>query len=195
MKRVLTLLPTLVVLILISLSFQQLPKVQAETCPGNWQEVGGGCACDSLGITVSLEEAATRACPADSSGGANTGNNGSGGANTGNNGSGGANPGDPGSGTREQLTNITPWGSLCDLINAILNIVTEIGAIIAVLFIIWSGFLFIKAQGNPKEIEDAKRAFYATIIGTAILLGSSVIAKIIITTIGAVSNSAGNSIC
>lgn len=74
-------------------------------------------------------------------------------------------------------------GSLCDLINFFLTIVTEIGAVVGVLFIIWSGFLFIKAQGNEAEVKQAKSAFYTTIIGLAILLGASVIAQVIFNTV------------
>ncbi len=90
------------------------------------------------------------------------------------------------------------YNNLCDLINAFVNIVAEIGGILAVIFIIWSGFLFIKAQGNEKELETAKNAFKTTIIGTAILLGATVITKVIVNTVESVTSSAtgtSTSIC
>ncbi|MES2437175.1 MAG: pilin [Patescibacteria group bacterium] len=88
-------------------------------------------------------------------------------------------------------------GNLCDLINQILNIVAEIGAIVGVLFIIWAGFLFIKAQGKPEEIQKAKSTFYTTVIGLAILLGASVIAKVVFNTVSSITTSfnPGASIC
>ena len=48
---------------------------------------------------------------------------------------------------------------------------------------IWSGFLYVKAQGNPTELEKAKSVFINTCIGTALLLGASLIGTIIDTTI------------
>ncbi|MBX4198284.1 pilin [Candidatus Parcubacteria bacterium] len=95
------------------------------------------------------------------------------------------------------IPNLTPeYEDICDLINAVLLIVAEIGAIIGVLFIIWSGFLFIKAQGNPEGIKKAKSAFYTTIIGMAILLGASVITAFIFNTVSSITTAAGSvSIC
>lgn len=141
--------------------------------------------------------------------GAGTGVSGSSGAGTGVNGnsgvgsgvSGNAGPGNPVGGNNGQnaIVNPTSFKNICDFINTILNIVAEIGAIVAVMFIIWSGFLFIKAQGNKSEIQTAKSTFYTTIIGTAILVGASVITKIIINTVGAVATSvngsSGGNIC
>ncbi len=92
-----------------------------------------------------------------------------------------------------KIPNPTAYGSLCDLINAVLNVVAEIAAIVAVLFIIFSGFLFVTAQGNPAKLEQAKKTFYTTIIGTAIIVGGSIITKIIINTVNAVSPSLGGS--
>jgi hypothetical protein len=88
-------------------------------------------------------------------------------------------------------------GNLCDLVNFILNIIAEIGAIVGVLFIIWSGFLFIKAQGNKEKIQQAKNTFYTTVLGIAILLGASVITKVIFNTISSVTSgfSGGATIC
>mgnify|MGYP001614974660 CR=1 FL=1 len=56
------------------------------------------------------------------------------------------------------------------------KIVAQIGFPIAALAIIYSGFLFVTAQGNEKQLQDAKRTFLWTIIGTAILLGAWAIA-------------------
>ena len=63
----------------------------------------------------------------------------------------------------------------------------EVGAYVAVIFIIYSGFLFVKAQGNPTEIETAKKTFFYTIIGVMILLGASAIAKAVGNTIRAIT--------
>lgn len=85
------------------------------------------------------------------------------------------------------FTNPIDADDIFDLINKFVNLVVEIGAIVAVIFIIWSGFLFVKAQGKPEELKKAKNTFYTTIIGTAILLGASVITKIIVNTVKSVT--------
>jgi hypothetical protein len=48
-----------------------------------------------------------------------------------------------------------------------------------VLAFMYSGFLFIKAQGNEKELEEAKKAIWYSMIGAFILLGAWSFAQII----------------
>ena len=66
------------------------------------------------------------------------------------------------------------------LLKAIANIVMRIGGVLAVIFIIWSGYLFVTARGDDKQLETAKNVFFWTIIGTAILLGAYVIATAVV---------------
>lgn len=74
--------------------------------------------------------------------------------------------------------------SLEDFIKAILNdIVLPIGAVVVVIFIIYSGFLFVTAQGNETKLEKAKSTFLWTVIGAAVLLGSWAVSQVIKTTI------------
>jgi heme/copper-type cytochrome/quinol oxidase subunit 2 len=70
-----------------------------------------------------------------------------------------------------------------ELITAILKIVVQIGTPILVLAIIYVGFKFVAARGNPGKLEEAKQAFVWTLIGAAIVLGAFVISTIIQTTI------------
>ncbi len=66
--------------------------------------------------------------------------------------------------------------NLNNLIKKILEVVVDIGTPIAVLFIIYAGFLFVTAQGNETKITKAKNAFTWAVIGTAVLLGAWVLA-------------------
>ena len=68
-------------------------------------------------------------------------------------------------------------------ISYILGYVVKIGGIVAIFAFIWAGFLFVKAQGNPAELEKAKTTFINTCIGVAVLLGAQLIASIIVGTI------------
>ncbi len=78
--------------------------------------------------------------------------------------------------------------TLLGVLAVVLDVVVQVGAVIAVLFIIWSGFLFITAQGNPEKIRIAKSTLYTTLVGTALVLGSSVIASILVNTVNKVTN-------
>jgi hypothetical protein len=77
------------------------------------------------------------------------------------------------------ITNPLPFNDLFGLITALIDGLMKVGVVAAACFIIYSGFLFITAQGDPKQIETAKSNFYWTVIGTAILLGAKVIVEII----------------
>ena len=65
------------------------------------------------------------------------------------------------------------------LIAAILYIVLVIGVPIVAIAIVYSGFLFVIAQGNPEKITKARKAIMYTLIGGALLLGSWLIANAI----------------
>jgi uncharacterized membrane protein len=58
------------------------------------------------------------------------------------------------------------------IINAIVDVVIEVGIVVIILAIIYSGYLFVTAQGNDEKISTAKKTFYYVIIGTIILLGA-----------------------
>ena len=68
-------------------------------------------------------------------------------------------------------------------IRTLLEGVLRIGIPIVALAVIYSGFLFVKARGNAKELETAKSSLVYTLIGAAILLGSWAIAKLIADTV------------
>lgn len=69
--------------------------------------------------------------------------------------------------------------TLPEFIEAIINIVLIIGIPLLVLAVIYAGFLYVKAQGNPGELEVAHRTLLYTVIGGALLLGAFVIANAI----------------
>ncbi len=71
-------------------------------------------------------------------------------------------------------------GGIDQLVKVIIDsIVMPLGMSVAVVFIIYSGFLYVKAQGKPEEIKKAHKALTWTIVGTAVLLGAWVIAQLI----------------
>lgn len=74
------------------------------------------------------------------------------------------------------LNNIT---TLEGLLLAILNIIKILMAPIIIFFIIYSGFLFVMAQGNAEELTKARRALLYALVGGVIIVGAEVITNII----------------
>ncbi|MBP6908359.1 MAG: hypothetical protein KBB75_00875 [Candidatus Pacebacteria bacterium] len=64
-------------------------------------------------------------------------------------------------------------------IQALLKIVILVGIPIVTLAIIYSGFMFVQAQGNVEKLGTAKKNFVYTLIGAALLLGAFVISRAI----------------
>lgn len=73
--------------------------------------------------------------------------------------------------------------SIPDLIKNALEDVLKICIPVVALAIIYCGFLFVFAMGNPEKLKKAKDALLYTVIGAAILLGALAIADIIVTTV------------
>ncbi|MCK4918578.1 MAG: TrbC/VirB2 family protein [Candidatus Pacebacteria bacterium] len=69
--------------------------------------------------------------------------------------------------------------TLAGFIDSILDVVVTIATPIAILAIIYSGFLFVKAQGNSSELEKAKKTLMWVLVGVAVLLGAQLLASVI----------------
>ena len=66
---------------------------------------------------------------------------------------------------------------------AIVDIILIIAAPIIVLFIMYGGFLYATARGNPEQLTTAKNALLWAIIGGVIVLGARLISEVISNTI------------
>jgi hypothetical protein len=76
--------------------------------------------------------------------------------------------------------------TLMTLINSILSgIVMPIAAVGVTVWIIWAGFGFITAQGNPGEIQKAKQRLLWALVGAGILLGAVGISAVVTSTVRA----------
>jgi hypothetical protein len=69
--------------------------------------------------------------------------------------------------------------SLESLLSEILTFVVRIGTIVIVLMVIYSGFKFVMARGEPGKISEAREALMWTVVGALILLGAQAIASAI----------------
>ena len=72
--------------------------------------------------------------------------------------------------------------SIDQIVVKIVDFVLKIASVVVVLFIIYSGFLFVSAQGKQDKIKAAKDTFFWAIIGALIILGAKVLAGIVCST-------------
>lgn len=86
-----------------------------------------------------------------------------------------------------KLENPIKANNITDFIKDILDVVIMIGTPLVVLAIIYCGFRFVQARGNPAEITKAKEALLWTLVGAAILLGSWVLAQALADTVKCIS--------
>jgi len=63
------------------------------------------------------------------------------------------------------------------------NLLIPLGGVAAVLAFIYSGFLYVMAQGDETKLKTAHKALLYSAIGTAVLLGAAVISSVITSTI------------
>jgi hypothetical protein len=92
----------------------------------------------------------------------------------------------PGAGaTGGALVNPLAATSITDLIAKILLYVQGIGLTFLTLMLIYVGFLFVNARGNPEKVGAAKTALLWTVVGGLLLLGASAMAQAIAATAGA----------
>ena len=92
-------------------------------------------------------------------------------------------------GTSVTIQNPLKVNSIQCFISIALQFVVDILAIAAVLYIMWAGFLFVKAQGNPEELKTAKTALLHALIGTGIVLGAWGLATVVSNTVNQVTKS------
>lgn len=69
--------------------------------------------------------------------------------------------------------------SIPDLFYLIVNALISVSYVVIAFFLIWSGFKFVSAQGEPDKITDAKNTFKYTIIGALIIIGAQTIIAIV----------------
>ncbi len=86
-------------------------------------------------------------------------------------------------GDRVTFSNPLVFSSLQGLITALVQALIVLLIPIVVFFIIYAGFKYVTAQGNPSAIEDANKALLYALIGAVIILGSFAITRIVTNTV------------
>ena len=84
-----------------------------------------------------------------------------------------------------------PVTSADTLFQALVNLISQVAVVAAVLMYIYAGFLYVSARGDEKKVGEAHKVFKNTTIGTAILLSAWLIYTILAATIKAITTQAG----
>lgn len=82
------------------------------------------------------------------------------------------------------LENPIKSANFTELLTNVMTIFTQIMVPIVTLAVIYSGYLFVSAGGNPKKLENAKNALFTALLGALIVLAAFAITKIITATAG-----------
>lgn len=84
-----------------------------------------------------------------------------------------------------EFKNPLAFPSITELMQALLNMVIVISIPFVMLFIIYAGFKYVTAQGNPEKLQEANRALLYGIIGGVIIVGAVAILQIVENTVNA----------
>ena len=86
------------------------------------------------------------------------------------------------------MENPTPFSSIVEFLDAILGIIVILAVPIVIFFIVFAGFQYVTAQGNPGKIQKANQALLYALIGGAIILGAEIIGGVVSDTVASFSS-------
>lgn len=72
----------------------------------------------------------------------------------------------------EVLANPIKYNTFSEFVEGVTKVAVQVLMPFVVLAFIYTGFLFVKAQGNEKVLKDAKTAMTWSMIGALILFGA-----------------------
>lgn len=78
-----------------------------------------------------------------------------------------------------ELCNPLSVSTISEFVAAALRALVVIALPIVTFFLVLAGFQYVTAQGNSTKISDAHRNFLYVVVGSALILGAWVLAKLI----------------
>jgi hypothetical protein len=78
--------------------------------------------------------------------------------------------------------------TLGQLVTGIITLIMGLLGIVAVLIILWGGFIWMTAAGEPDKVEKAKKLIYAGIIGLVVIFAAYAIATFVWSTMAGLTN-------
>ena len=70
-------------------------------------------------------------------------------------------------------------GAINQLFTNLLHTGTAVGVAVCAFFLMWSGFAFMSAGGNVRQMESAKQGIFNALAGLAIVIAANLIATMI----------------
>lgn len=87
--------------------------------------------------------------------------------------------GQQGGGQGTEITNPIQSQNFSELMAKIAETAAKIGLPLVIVFIIYSGFLFVSARGDEEQLTKAKNTFFWAVIGALLVVGAFAIAAAI----------------
>lgn len=78
-----------------------------------------------------------------------------------------------------------------DILAAVLQTIVKIALPVVIVMVIYSGFLYVMARGNPEAVSKAHKTLTWTLVGAAILLGAQLIATVLVETVSNIGKDSG----
>lgn len=82
------------------------------------------------------------------------------------------------------LQNPLQVDTICKALKLFLTALLTLAVPVAVLFLVYAGFLFVWARGSKDGLAHAKNNFFWTVAGIAIFMGAWVLGQVIANTLG-----------
>lgn len=79
----------------------------------------------------------------------------------------------------KKFENPITFGTIPDLLVAIINVFIVVATPIVIFFLIFAGFKYVMAKGNPEKIKEASQSLLYGVIGGVIIFGAIAIMTII----------------
>ncbi len=86
------------------------------------------------------------------------------------------------------------WAELGPIINELLSNILLLGIFIAVIMIMYAGYILVNGQGSPDSRSRAKKIFIGIVIGMILLVGSYYIVEFVLDTLGVSNDYRNNSL-
>ncbi|MEA4910510.1 hypothetical protein SDC9_33261 [bioreactor metagenome] len=101
----------------------------------------------------------------------------------------------PAPGPEGEYTNFFPRETVGSLILKIIKVIINyIVAPALVLSTIWAGFLFVKAEGNPQKLTEAKKFAVRVVVGIVVAAAAATIVNVILNSLNEVTNKVNSEI-
>ena len=78
-----------------------------------------------------------------------------------------------------EFNNPITFGTIPDLLITIINVFIVVATPIVIFFLIFAGFKYVMAKGNPEKITEASQSLLYGVIGGVIIFGAIAIMTII----------------